>query len=130
LRAEKNEVVAPLGRNAAGKSIPLKSLTGDGDAANRLGDARRRGTGRQEEPRHRARGVQLVHEERRVFGGLDAEANLASLTAPNKWPLDRVCEMSPRLKGRRTSASTSSTTDTSCTKATEAIKAQPRILRR
>jgi branched-chain amino acid transport system ATP-binding protein len=53
-------------------------------------------------------GMQLVHEERRVFGSLDVEENLivAGLTAPNKWPLSRIYEMFPRLKERRTSRGT------------------------
>jgi branched-chain amino acid transport system ATP-binding protein len=53
-------------------------------------------------------GMQLVHEERRVFGSLDVEENLvlAGLTAPNKWPLDRIYEMFPRLKERRGSRGT------------------------
>ncbi|MEP7140354.1 MAG: ATP-binding cassette domain-containing protein, partial [Caldimonas sp.] len=49
-----------------------------------------------------------VHEERRVFGSLDVEENLilAGLTAPGRWPLDRIWEMFPRLKERRTSRGT------------------------
>ena len=52
--------------------------------------------------------MQLVHEERRVFGSLDVEENLilAGLTAPGRWPLDRIWEMFPRLKQRRTSRGT------------------------
>ena len=54
--------------------------------------------------------MQLVHEERRVFGSLDVEENivLAGLTAPKqtRWPLARVYEMFPRLKERRKSRGT------------------------
>jgi branched-chain amino acid transport system ATP-binding protein len=52
--------------------------------------------------------MQLVHEERRIFGSLDVEENLvlAGLTAPKKWPLARVYEMFPRLKERRGSRGT------------------------
>jgi branched-chain amino acid transport system ATP-binding protein len=48
-------------------------------------------------------GMQLVHEERRIFGSLNVEENLelARLTAQNKWPLDRIYDMFPRLKERR-----------------------------
>ena len=47
--------------------------------------------------------MQLVHEERRVFGSLNVEENLvlAGLTAKNKWSLDRIYGMFPRLKERR-----------------------------
>src|SRR5690349_462934 len=52
--------------------------------------------------------MQLVHEERRIFGSLDVEENLvlAGMTAPSKWPLDRIYEMFPRLKHRRASRGT------------------------
>ena len=48
-------------------------------------------------------GMQLVHEERRIFGSLNVEENLvlAGHTAPNRWPLDRIYEMFPRLRERR-----------------------------
>ncbi len=53
-------------------------------------------------------GMQLVHEDRRIFGSLNVEENLvlAGLTAKNKWPLDRIYEMFPRLKQRRGSRGT------------------------
>ena len=49
--------------------------------------------------------MQLVPEDRRVFGSLNVEENiiLAGLTAPNRWPLDRIYGMFPRLKERRDS---------------------------
>jgi branched-chain amino acid transport system ATP-binding protein len=53
-------------------------------------------------------GIQLVHEDRRIFGSLDVEENLilAGLTAPERWPLARIYEMFPRLKERRGSRGT------------------------
>ena len=53
-------------------------------------------------------GMQLVPEDRRIFGSLNVEENmvLAGLTAPSKWPLDRIYEMFPRLKERRGSRGT------------------------
>jgi branched-chain amino acid transport system ATP-binding protein len=52
--------------------------------------------------------MQLVHEDRRIFGSLNVEENiiLAGLTATNKWPLDRIYAMFPRLKERRQSRGT------------------------
>jgi branched-chain amino acid transport system ATP-binding protein len=52
--------------------------------------------------------MQLVHEERRIFGSLNVEENLilAGHTAPQRWPLDRIYEMFPRLKERRASRGT------------------------
>jgi branched-chain amino acid transport system ATP-binding protein len=108
LRVERNEVVALLGRNGAGKSTTLKSLMGvvaprtgsivfDGvEIAGKKSHAIARG------------GMQLVHEDRRIFGSLDVEENLvlAGLTAENRWPLARIYEMFPRLKERRGSRGT------------------------
>jgi branched-chain amino acid transport system ATP-binding protein len=53
-------------------------------------------------------GMQLVPEERRVFGSLDVEENLvlAGLTARGRWPLDRIYAMFPRLRERRGSRGT------------------------
>jgi branched-chain amino acid transport system ATP-binding protein len=108
LRVEQNEVVALLGRNGAGKSTTLKSLMGmvkphsgaiifDGEdiagkASHVIANA----------------GMQLVPEERRVFGSLNVEENLvlASLTAPKAWPLERVYGTFPRLAERRRSSGT------------------------
>jgi branched-chain amino acid transport system ATP-binding protein len=108
LRVEKNEVVALLGRNGAGKSTTLKSLMGV--LAPRSGSVRLDGeeiAGRKSHSIARA-GMQLVHEERRIFGSLNVEENLvlAGLTAPKKWPLERVYAMFPRLKERRSSRGT------------------------
>ena len=108
LRVEAHEVVALLGRNGAGKSTTLKSLMGvvkprsgavvfngqdvAGKAAHAIAQA----------------GMQLVPEERRIFGSLNVEENivLAGLTAKSKWPLERIYEMFPRLKERRGSRGT------------------------
>ena len=108
LRVEQNEVVALLGRNGAGKSTTLKSLMGlvkphsgtiifDGEdiagkASHAIANA----------------GMQLVPEERRVFGSLNVEENLvlASLTAPKAWPLQRIYGIFPRLAERKRSSGT------------------------
>ena len=108
LRVERNEVVALLGRNGAGKSTTLKSLMGV--VTPRTGSVMLESVelaGRKSHIVARA-GMQLVHEERRVFGSLDVEENLilAGLTARNRWPLDRIYGIFPRLRERRTSRGT------------------------
>jgi branched-chain amino acid transport system ATP-binding protein len=52
--------------------------------------------------------MQLVHEERRIFGSLSVEENiiLAGITAPKRWPIGRIYEMFPRLKERRNNRGT------------------------
>jgi len=108
LRVERHEVVSLLGRNGAGKSTTLKSLMGvvtpqsgsvvlDGvDMAGKKSHAIARA------------GMQLVHEDRRIFGSLNVEENLilAGLTAKTRWPLERIYGMFPRLKERRASRGT------------------------
>jgi branched-chain amino acid transport system ATP-binding protein len=108
LKVERNEVVALLGRNGAGKTTTLKSLMGV--VAPRSGSIVFDGTemaGRKSHSIAQA-GVQLVHEERRIFGSLNVEENLilAGLTATDPWPLERVYAMFPRLAERRTSRGT------------------------
>ncbi len=108
LRVERNEVVALLGRNGAGKSTTLKSLMGV--LTPRTGTVMFNGAniaGRKSHTIAQA-GMQLVHEDRRIFGSLNVEENLvlAGLTAPGRWPLDRIYEMFPRLKDRRGSRGT------------------------
>ena len=108
LRVERNEVVALLGRNGAGKSTTLKSLMGV--VQPRTGVVKFDGinvAGRKS-PVIAQSGTQLVHEERRIFGSLNVEENLvlAGLTARNKWPLRRIYDMFPRLEERRGSRGT------------------------
>jgi branched-chain amino acid transport system ATP-binding protein len=108
LRVEQHEVVALLGRNGAGKSTTLKSLMGV--VTPRSGSVKLEGiemAGRKSHAIAQA-GMQLVHEDRRIFGSLDVEENLvlAGLTADARWPLERVYTMFPRLKARRRSRGT------------------------
>jgi branched-chain amino acid transport system ATP-binding protein len=108
LSVERSEVVALLGRNGAGKSTTLKTLMGV--VAPRAGSIVFDGAEIAGKKSHTVAqaGMQLVHEERRIFGSLNVEENLilAGLTAPNRWQLERIYEMFPRLKERRTSRGT------------------------
>jgi branched-chain amino acid transport system ATP-binding protein len=108
LRVEKNEVVALLGRNGAGKSTTLKSLMGV--VTPRTGSVKLGGVELAGRKSHAIahEGMQLVHEDRRIFGSLDVEENLilAGLTAKSRWPLERIYRMFPRLEQRRGSRGT------------------------
>ncbi|TAN13351.1 MAG: ABC transporter ATP-binding protein [Burkholderiaceae bacterium] len=108
MHVEKNEVVALLGRNGAGKSTTLKSIMGV--VKPKAGSVKLDGNELAGQKAHQIAltGIQLVHEERRIFGSLNVEENivLAGLTATKKWPLDRIYEIFPRLKERRTSRGT------------------------
>ncbi len=100
-----SEVVALLGRNGAGKTTTLRTIMGV--LAPRGGAIRLAGQPIQGLPPYMIarRGVQLVPEERAIFGQLTVEENLrlAALTAEKPWSLDRVYEFFPRLRERRRS---------------------------
>jgi branched-chain amino acid transport system ATP-binding protein len=105
LHVRQHEVVALLGRNGAGKTTTLRTIMGV--LAPRRGSIRLAGKPIENLPPYAiARmGLQLVPEERAIFGQLTVEENLmlAALAAPNAWSLDRVYEFFPRLKQRRRS---------------------------
>jgi branched-chain amino acid transport system ATP-binding protein len=103
LRVEAHEVVALLGRNGAGKSTTMKGLMGM--LKPKSGSILFEGKEVAGRPAHyiARTGMQLVPEERRIFGSLEVEENivLAGLTAPRRWSLEKVYEIFPRLKERR-----------------------------
>jgi branched-chain amino acid transport system ATP-binding protein len=103
MHVEENEVVALLGRNGAGKSTTLKSLMGV--VQPKSGTIRHNGVEVQRFAPHQlaARGIQLVPEERRVFGQVSVHENLqlAAMTAENPLSLDAIYETFPRLAERK-----------------------------
>lgn len=105
LEVGRNEVVALLGRNGAGKTTTLRTIMGV--LTPRRGRITLDGRDIHGLPPYAiARmGLQLVPEERAIFGQLTVEENLrlAALTAEKPWSLDRVYEFFPRLKERRRS---------------------------
>src|SRR4029078_154732 len=100
LQVQKNEVVALLGRNGAGKRTTLQTLMGV--VQPRSGRVVLDGIMTQGLKPHAiaALGLQLVPEERRIFGSLSVEENLllAGLTAKPRWPLERVLAPVSRLR--------------------------------
>jgi branched-chain amino acid transport system ATP-binding protein len=105
LAVDRNEVVALLGRNGAGKTTTLRTIMGV--LAPKKGRVRLDGRDIQGLPSFEiARmGMQLVPEDRAIFGQLTVEENLrlAALSAEKPWTLDRVYEFFPRLRERRRS---------------------------
>lgn len=103
MEVREQEVVALLGRNGAGKSTTLKTLAGV--LHPRTGAIRLDGKPIESLPSHRIAGLglQLVPEERRVFGGLTVEENLelAALSASEPSSLADIFTTFPRLRERR-----------------------------
>jgi branched-chain amino acid transport system ATP-binding protein len=108
IHVERGEVVALLGRNGAGKSTTLKTIVGL--VRPRSGRIVLDGVATQTMRPHAiaVRGLQLVPEERRIFGSLTVEENvlLAGFTAKPRWTLDRIWSTFPRLRERRRSRGT------------------------
>jgi branched-chain amino acid transport system ATP-binding protein len=105
IHVAEGEVVALLGRNGAGKSTTLKTIMGVLEPKTGLieyaGTAVRNPT-----PEEFARlGVQLVPEDRRIFGGLMVEENLvlATLSCTKPLAIGDIYKIFPRLEERRKS---------------------------
>jgi branched-chain amino acid transport system ATP-binding protein len=105
MQVREQEVVALLGRNGAGKSTTLKTLAGV--LHPRSGTIRFEGKPIELLSAHQIAGLglQLVPEERRIFGGLTVEENLelAALSAAQRLSLADIFAMFPRLRERRDS---------------------------
>ena len=105
MQVREKEVVALLGRNGAGKSTTLKTLAGV--VRPRSGSISLAGELIHRLPTYdiARRGLQLVPDERRIFGSLTVAENLklAALTAAEPWPVGRIYRMFPRLEERRES---------------------------
>ena len=103
MAVREREVVALLGRNGAGKSTTLKTLAGV--LRPRSGAIHFDGAAIEQLPSYQiARlGLQLVPEERRIFGALTVAENLdiAALSVREPLPLDDIFAIFPRLRERR-----------------------------
>lgn len=100
------EILALLGRNGAGKTSTLRAIARLDDPQVSHGEI-----WLDHKPLHNMSsyeasqaGLGLVPEDRRIIAGLTVEENLklAQIAPPIGWSLERVYELFPRLKERRT----------------------------
>ncbi|MBI9076537.1 MAG: ABC transporter ATP-binding protein [Desulfatibacillum sp.] len=110
LTVAKGEIVALLGRNGMGKSTTLKTIMGL--AKPKSGQVVFQGNSIFGNPPHKVSmaGIGYVPEERRIFPNLSVEDNLLigvkggviDQSNPDAWTLEKMYEVFPSLKKRRT----------------------------
>jgi len=95
------QTLALLGRNGTGKTTLINTLAGatrqhggsimlSGTALHRLSPHQRA-----------AAGIGWVPQERNIFRSLTVEENMTAVAQPGPWTVEKVYEMFPRLKERR-----------------------------
>ena len=101
LSIPEGQVLAVLGRNGTGKTTLMNSIVG---VTRRFGGSIALG-GRDittMRPDERARaGIGWVPQERNIFRSLTVEENMTAVAQPGAWTVDKIYEMFPRLKERR-----------------------------
>ncbi|HBQ22476.1 MAG TPA: ABC transporter ATP-binding protein [Alphaproteobacteria bacterium] len=99
------EILALLGRNGAGKTSTLRTIARLGDPQLRQGEIWLDHQHLHSMGSHEAAvaGCALVPEDRRIIPGLTVEENLqlAQITEPVGWTLERIYDLFPRLGERR-----------------------------
>jgi len=99
------EVVALLGRNGAGKTSTLRSIARIGSPQVTHGEIWLDHQPLHDMKSHQAaqNGVALVPEDRRIIQGLTVQENLelAQISPPVGWSIERIYEHFPRLAERR-----------------------------
>jgi len=101
LRLKPGESLAVLGRNGTGKTTLLNTIIGV--TRHRGGSIMLNGqnlTTARSDKRALA-GIGWVPQERNIFKSLTVEENLTAVSRPGSWDVNRVYEMFPRLKERR-----------------------------
>src|SRR5437660_2790516 len=94
--------LALLGRNGMGKTTLINSIVGvTRYIAGRIGLDGRDITPLRPDQRAHV-GIGWVPQERNIFKSLTVEENLTAVARPGAWTVERIYDMFPRLKERRT----------------------------
>jgi branched-chain amino acid transport system ATP-binding protein len=101
LEVPQGECVCVMGRNGTGKTTLINSIVG---ITRRFGGTITLGgsdiTQMRSDQRARA-GIGWVPQERNIFRSLTVEENMTAVAQPGPWTVEKVYEMFPRLKERR-----------------------------
>ncbi|MBB3017410.1 branched-chain amino acid transport system ATP-binding protein [Microvirga lupini] len=101
LHLRPGESLAVLGRNGTGKTTLLNTIIGV--TRHRSGsivlDGQNLTTARPDKRAHA--GIGWVPQERNIFKSLTVEENLTAVARPGPWNVNRVYDMFPRLRERR-----------------------------
>src|ERR1700742_3749126 len=101
LRLPESQVLALLGRNGTGKTTLINSIVGvTRRFAGTVAVGGRDITALRPDQRARA-GIGWVPQERNIFRSLTVEENMTAVAQPGYWTVDKVYEMFPRFKERR-----------------------------
>src|SRR6187402_3547740 len=100
-RLGEGEALAVLGRNGVGKTTLIDSIVG---VTRRFGGSLTLGgreIGTLAPETRAALGIGWVPQERNIFRSLTVQENITAVAQPGPWTVDKVYEMFPRLKERR-----------------------------
>ena len=101
LRLAEGESLAVLGRNGTGKTTLLNTIIGVTRHRGGTIELGGRNLTRMRPDKRAIAGIGWVPQERNIFKSLTVEENLAAIARPGPWTIQRVYEMFPRLKERR-----------------------------
>ena len=101
LRLAEGKSLAVLGRNGTGKTTLLNTIIGVTRHRGGTIELGGRNLTRMRPDKRAIAGIGWVPQERNIFKSLTVEENLAAIARPGPWTIQRVYEMFPRLKERR-----------------------------